>query len=98
MQTKGENQATTHGARTVWYDSTVELPIAPGRVVPRGVDVVGFGLNTIDLTALVERYPEPDTKHRLVDFAERPGGPGGHGHDDLRPAGVARAVCRTVRR
>ena len=74
MQTKGENQATTHGARTVWYDSTVELPIAPGRVVPRGVDVVGFGLNTIDLTALVERYPEPDTKHRLVDFAERPGG------------------------
>ena len=43
-------------------------------MVPGGFDVVGFGLNTIDLMAVVERYPEPDTKHPLVDFVERPGG------------------------
>ena len=46
----------------------------PGRVVPQGVDVVGFGLNTIDLIAVVGQYPEPDTKHQLVEFVECPGG------------------------
>ena len=58
----------------VWYDSIVELPIAPRRMVPRGFDVVGFGLNTIDLIAVVGRYPEPDSKQQMRDFVERPGG------------------------
>ena len=39
-----------------------------------GVDVVGFGLNTIDVLAVVGRYPEPDSKQRLTDFVECPGG------------------------
>jgi len=52
----------------------VELPIAPGRLVPGGFDVVGFGLNTIDLIAVVERYPEPDSKRQMTDFVEHPGG------------------------
>ena len=43
----------------VWYDSVVELPIAPGRVGPLGFDVVGFSLNTVDLIAVVGVYPEP---------------------------------------
>ena len=46
----------------------------PGRVVPDGVDVVGFGLNTIDLIAVVGQYPEPDTKQQLAGFVECPGG------------------------
>ena len=52
----------------------MELPIAPGPVVPRGFDVVGFGLNTIDLIAVVGGYPEPDSKQPLSDFVECPGG------------------------
>ena len=52
----------------------MELPIAPGPVVPQGFDVVGFGLNTIDLIAVVGRYPVPDSKQPLTDFVERPGG------------------------
>ena len=42
--------------------------------MPRGFDVVGFGLNTIDLIAVVGQYPEPDSKQQLADFVERPGG------------------------
>jgi|TARA_B100002003_G_scaffold209192_1_gene204287 sulfofructose kinase len=52
----------------------VELPIALGPPVADGVDVVGFGLNTIDLIAVVGQYPAPDTKQPLADFVERPGG------------------------
>ena len=40
----------------------------------RGFDVVGFGLNTIDLVAVVGQYPEPNSKQELADFVERPGG------------------------
>ena len=52
----------------------MKLPIAPGRVVPGGFDAVGFGLNTIDLIAVVGQYPEPDSKQQLTDLLERPGG------------------------
>ena len=52
----------------------MQLPIVPGRVVPQGVDAVGFGLNTIDLIAVVGQYPEPDTKQQLRQFVECPGG------------------------
>ena len=50
----------------------MELPIAPGR--PGRFDVVGFGLNTIDFIAVVGQFPKPDSKQRLGDFVERPGG------------------------
>ena len=46
----------------------------PGQEVPQGVDVVGFGLNTIDLIAVVKQYPAPDTKQHLAEFVECPGG------------------------
>jgi sugar/nucleoside kinase (ribokinase family) len=52
----------------------VELPIALGRIVPRGFDVVGFGLNTIDLMTVVAQYPEPDSKQEIAAILERPGG------------------------
>ncbi len=44
-------------------------PPAPGRF-----DAVGFGLNTVDLLAVVGAYPEPDSKQPLQDLVERPGG------------------------
>ena len=56
------------------YASMVELPIALGRTVAAGVDVVGLGVNTIDLLAMVGPYPDPDSKQPLDDFLERPGG------------------------
>ncbi len=52
----------------------MELAIAPRPPSPRGVDIVGFGVNTIDLMAVVGQYPEPDSKHALRSFTERPGG------------------------
>lgn len=45
------------------------LPAAAGRV-----DAVGFGLNTVDLLAVVGAYPAPDTKQPLQELVERPGG------------------------
>ena len=43
-------------------------------MAPRGFDVVGFGLNSIDLIAMVGQYPEPDSKQQMAAFVERPGG------------------------
>jgi sulfofructose kinase len=37
-------------------------------------DVVGFGVNTVDLTALIDGYPGPDTKHPMADFDIQGGG------------------------
>ena len=48
----------------------VSLP-PPGS---RPFDAVGFGLNSIDLVAVVQEYPAPNTKQRLERFAKRPGG------------------------
>src|SRR5580692_5011147 len=44
---------------------------APGS---RLFDVAGFGLNSIDLVAVVDEHPESDTKQRLRRFARLPGG------------------------
>ncbi len=37
-------------------------------------DVVGFGVNTVDLTALIDGYPGPDTKQPMADFDIQGGG------------------------
>jgi sugar/nucleoside kinase (ribokinase family) len=52
----------------------VRLPfrLLPPRVT--GVDVVGLGLNSIDLVAVVADYPKPNSKQRLESFDPRPGG------------------------
>lgn len=69
-----KQKANSKRVAIVWYDSIMELPLALRPPVPEGFDVVGFGLNTIDLIAVVEQYPEPDSKQQLTDFIERPGG------------------------
>lgn len=53
---------------------SVKLPFA----VPTGAcepfDIVGFGLNTIDLVAVVDEYPAANTKRALQSFGRFPGG------------------------
>ncbi len=49
----------------------------PFRIPPEGrrpFDVVGLGLNSIDLLAVVAEYPVNNTKQRLQRFARLPGG------------------------
>ena len=49
----------------------------PFRIPPVGskpFDVAGFGLNSVDLVAVVAEYPVPGTKQRLQRFAKLPGG------------------------
>lgn len=49
----------------------------PFRIPPpnaRPFDVVGFGLNSIDLLTVVAEYPASNTKQRLQRFARMPGG------------------------
>jgi sugar/nucleoside kinase (ribokinase family) len=37
-------------------------------------DVIGFGVNTLDVIALVDGYPAPDTKQAVLDFEVQGGG------------------------
>jgi len=49
----------------------------PFRIAPSGskpFDVVGFGLNSIDLVAVVAEHPSGNSKQRLQRFARLPGG------------------------
>ena len=52
----------------------VKLKLSPKASRAGHPDVVGFGANTVDLVAQVDRYPEPDTKQPLRAFEELPGG------------------------
>jgi sulfofructose kinase len=50
----------------------IPFPIpSPGS---RPFDVTGFGLNSVDLVAVVAEYPAPNSKQRLQRFARLPGG------------------------
>jgi sulfofructose kinase len=49
----------------------------PFRIPPAGskrFDVVGFGLNSVDLLAVVAEFPRSNSKQRLQRFARLPGG------------------------
>ena len=48
----------------------LQLPSSEGRAY----DVVGVGLNSVDLITLVSEFPRPNTKQRLQQFARLPGG------------------------
>lgn len=52
----------------------MQIPVAlpePGRYP---FDAVGFGLNSLDWLAIVDAYPEKNTKQRLRGFTRAPGG------------------------
>jgi sugar/nucleoside kinase (ribokinase family) len=52
----------------------VRLPLRIPAAGTRPFDVVGLGLNSIDLVAVVAEYPRSNTKQRLQRFARLPGG------------------------
>ena len=52
----------------------MKLPLRLPGPESRRFDAVGFGLNSLDLLAVVPEHPAPNSKHRLEDFAEMPGG------------------------
>jgi sulfofructose kinase len=52
----------------------VRIPFAIPKAETRPFDVVGFGLNSVDLVAVVAEYPVSNSKQRLQRFARLPGG------------------------
>ena len=52
----------------------MRIPFGVPSESDRPFDVVGFGLNSIDLLIVVAEYPASNTKHRLQRFARLPGG------------------------
>jgi sulfofructose kinase len=52
----------------------VRIPFAIPSAGSKPFDVAGFGLNSIDLVAVVAEYPVSNTKQRLQRFAHLPGG------------------------
>jgi hypothetical protein len=40
----------------------------------RRFDVIGFGVNALDLIAVIDGYPEPDTKVQFQEFDVQGGG------------------------
>lgn len=52
----------------------MRLPIVIPDVSVKPFDVVTVGLNSIDLVAVVERYPASNSKQRLESYSKRPGG------------------------
>jgi len=59
----------------LWYHrSPVRIPLVIPPCDARPFDVVGFGLNSVDLLAVVAEYPACNTKQRLQRAARLPGG------------------------
>jgi sulfofructose kinase len=56
------------------YDPQVRIPFAVPPPASRPFDVAGFGLNSVDLLAVVAEYPICNTKQRLQRVARMPGG------------------------
>jgi sulfofructose kinase len=52
----------------------VRIPFSISTQGSRPFDIVGFGLNSIDLVTVVAEYPVSNTKQRLQRFARLPGG------------------------
>src|SRR5262245_8391789 len=76
-QRKGEDQADQAVNRRVsdWSrmrNVRLGLNIPPAGARP--FDVAGFGLNSIDLLAVVAEYPASNSKQRLQRFMHLPGG------------------------
>src|SRR4051812_16528506 len=53
---------------------TVRLALRIPKPDARPFDVAGFGLNSIDLLAVVAEYPASNSKQRLQRFMHMPGG------------------------
>ena len=52
----------------------MRVPFAVPQARPGGFDIVGLGLNSIDLLTVVAEFPRTNSKQRLQHFARLPGG------------------------
>ena len=80
-QIKSENQAGPAWSRPElvtfrfsWYHPLVYLGFDLPPAGSRTFDVAGFGLNSVDLLAVVASYPQPNTKQPIRKLARLPGG------------------------
>src|SRR5512144_593355 len=48
--------------------------MTPADLAARPFDVVGLGVNALDLIAIIDGYPRPDTKVQIQDFDVQGGG------------------------
>ncbi|HVC20871.1 MAG TPA: carbohydrate kinase family protein [Vicinamibacterales bacterium] len=53
----------------------MRIPLTLAPPAARAFDVVGLGLNSVDLLAVVAEFPANNSKQRLQRFARLPGGP-----------------------
>lgn len=75
MQRKGESQRDCESAAIcVGYDADVRLSLTMPRADERAFDVAGFGLNSVDLLAVVAEHPAVNSKQRLQRAMRLPGG------------------------
>ena len=58
----------------LWYHRPVRLGLDLPSAGSRQFDVAGFGLNSIDLLAVVAEHPRPNTKQRIQKLVLFPGG------------------------
>jgi sugar/nucleoside kinase (ribokinase family) len=62
------------GLQTDRIHGPVRIPFRIPSTSEKPFDVVGFGLNSVDLITVVAEYPVSNTKQRLQRFARLPGG------------------------
>ncbi len=75
MQRKGESQRDYESPTIcVGYDADVRLSLNIPRADERAFDVAGFGLNSVDLLAVVAEHPAVNSKQRLQRATRLPGG------------------------
>src|SRR5207244_12425916 len=65
--------ATVHGARDDGGSSDAMTSDGIIALDARPFDVVGLGVNALDLIAVIDGFPEPDAKH-MIDEVEIQGG------------------------
>ena len=71
---KVKTAAVQAGSLEVLASAAVRIPLVIPPPGARPFDVVGFGLNSIDLLTVVAEFPTSNTKQRLQRFARMPGG------------------------
>ena len=54
--------------------SSMPTHMSPADLAARPFDVIGFGVNALDLIAIIDGYPQPDTKVQFQEFDVQGGG------------------------
>src|SRR3954468_3682430 len=74
MQRKGESQRDCESSPLRGVRCAVRLPLKIPQAGDRSFDVAGFGLNSVDLLAVVAEHPAVNSKQRIQRATRLPGG------------------------